>query len=315
MSPEIFIRVGLLMAAVTIARPAAKEPPTAEPQDPEKVSVCQLKSDPAKYNHKLVEVTGFVSHGFEDFGLFEPTCESKGGIWLDYGGTKASNTMYCCGVTPGHTRPQVVSVENISIPLVDDIHFKEFDRMIQARYDLIIHATIVGRFFSGEKTPGEAFGGGYGHMGCCMLMMIQQVISVDSHIRNDLDYRASADQPNIYKAGCGYSFLRDNTRFSDLIESQRKAESGDRAWLFDDPQRVAIELLARETKIDGSLIKGLKQTRQAQGRIAYEWKPEKGNVRYMVVVSRPYVLSFYARDPKGVPWVAIAAYRIGCGSF
>jgi len=35
----------------------------------EKLTACQLKNGPAAYNHKLVEVTGFVSHDFEDFTL------------------------------------------------------------------------------------------------------------------------------------------------------------------------------------------------------------------------------------------------------
>src|SRR5438132_10228724 len=153
MSLQTLIRLGLLIAAAVILRPVAKGPLiTSEPQElPEKASVCQLKSDPAKYNHKLVEVTGFVSHGFENFGLFDPTCEVRNSIWLDYGGTKASNTIYCCEVVPGHTRPQVVSVEGLSIPLVDDDRFKELDRMIRRKYDFIARATIIGRFFSGEE--------------------------------------------------------------------------------------------------------------------------------------------------------------------
>jgi len=47
---------------------------------PQAVTVCQLKGDPAAYNHKLVEVTGFVSHAFEDFSLFDPTCSSWPGV-------------------------------------------------------------------------------------------------------------------------------------------------------------------------------------------------------------------------------------------
>ena len=318
MNLETLTRVGLLIAALVLARPAVKEPATtSEPQEaPEKVSVCQLKSDPAKYNHKLVEVTGFVSHGFEDFGFFDPTCESKASIWLDYGGTKASNTMYCCGVVPGHTRPQIVSVEGITIPLVENDRFKEFDGMIRNKYDLTMHATIIGRFFPGEKVqyPSGEFWSGYGHMGCCMLLMIQQVVSVDPHNRNDLDYGAAADQPNINKAGCGYSFLGKDTGFNDVLELQRQAESGDRAWAFDDPRRVAVEMLAREAKTEASLIENLTLTRQAQGRIIYRWKPKNVRVSYMVVVSRSYVLSFYARDPKKVVWTVSVAYRIGCGN-
>ena len=316
MNPFVVVRMSLIVGILIFARPINRPPAnTAPPEGPEKVTVCQLESDPAKYNHKLVEVTGFISHGFEDFGLFDPTCASKDNIWLDYGGTRASNTMYCCGVTPGHTRPQVVSVENLSIPLVDDDRFKEFDKMIRSEYDLMIHATIVGRFFSGEQVryPGGVFWSGYGHMGCCMLLMIQQVVSVDPHGRDDIDYRASADQPNITKAGCGYAFLREEGQHNDTIELQHKAELGDHPWAFDDPQRVATDALARLLKIEEASMKGIKPKRRTQGRIIYEWQPRTERATYMIVVSRPYVLSFYARDPKKIAWVVIAAYKSSCG--
>src|SRR5215471_3972788 len=84
---------------------------------PATVTICQLKSDPAAYNHKLVEVTGFVSHAFEDFTVFDPTCPSWPGIWLEYGGMRKSGTMYCCGVTADRHRPKELKVEDISIPL------------------------------------------------------------------------------------------------------------------------------------------------------------------------------------------------------
>lgn len=316
MSLEGLIRVGVLVATLIFARPTAERPPVATKQEParEKVTACQLKSDPAKYNHRVVEVTGFVSHGFEDFALDDPTCASRNNIWLDYGGTKESDTMYCCGVTPGQTRPQQVSVENISIPLVDDVHFQEFDRIIRSRADTVMHATIVGRFFSGQETKYATgtFWSGYGHMGCCSLLMIQQVLAVDARTRNDLDYGASADQPNIDKAGGCYSFLRDDGQSPGSIDLQRSAESGDRAWAFDNPERVAAESLARFLKIDESEIKGMRQTRRAQGRFVYEGKPKQGKVSYMIVVSRPYWLSFYAQDPNRVTWVVMAAYRLGC---
>lgn len=316
MSPLILIRASLLIGALISIRSLAEAPQaqSGPPDKPEKITVCQLKSDPAKYNHKLVEVTGFISHGFEDFDLGDPTCAAKDNIWLDYGGTKESNTMYCCGVTPGQTRPQQVSVENISIPLVDDGRFKEFDKIIRSRTDMVVHGTIVGRFFSGQQAhySGGVFWSGYGHMGCCMLMMIQQVLSVDSRNRDDLDYGASPDQPNVSKAGCGYKILKDDEGFSDLVASQRRAESGERGWAFDEPKRVATESLARLLKIDEGSITPVKLQRQAQGRIVYHWKHRERKATYMVVVSRPYMLSFYANSNR-VAWVTTAAYELFCG--
>src|SRR6266404_264484 len=284
-------------------------------EEPLKVGVCQLTSAPATYNHRLIEITGFVSHGFEDFTISDPTCSSWGGIWLEYGGTAASGTMYCCGVTANRSRPESLMVEQMTIPLVDDPQFREFDKLIHHRPDSIVYATIVGRFFSGkeQKTARGVFWHGYGHMGCCSLFAIQQVISVEPHDRDDLDYGAAADQPDSDQLGCGYTFLTGDRPFNDFLEAQRKAELRVQEWAFSDPKRVATQTLARLLKIDENSITELRQTRQAQGRFVYQWKLRGKLVSYMVVVSRPYALSFYAKDPKKIAWVVIAAYKSSCG--
>src|SRR5260221_4835692 len=80
-------------------------------EEPIRVNLCDLKTDPETYNHKLIEVTGFASHGFEDFGLFDPSCPSFPYVWLEYGGTKKSGTMYCCGVSADRNRPKELVVE------------------------------------------------------------------------------------------------------------------------------------------------------------------------------------------------------------
>jgi hypothetical protein len=103
-------------------------------EQPESVTVCQLKNDPLADNHKLVEVTGFVSHDFGDFTLFDPNCPSWPEVWLEYGG-KAKSGMYCCGVTADRNRPQQMVVENIPIPLVENEQFREFDKLIQRHSD------------------------------------------------------------------------------------------------------------------------------------------------------------------------------------
>jgi len=293
----------------------AAKPISQNNDAPQEVSICALKRDPGAFNHKLVKFTGFVSHGFEDFGVYDPECSDWPQIWLEYGGTRGSDTMYCCGVTPKATRASDVIVENIKIPLVTDDQFQRFDKMIGTERDTTMHVTIIGRFFSGqqEKYPNGRTGwGGYGHMGCCSLLVIQQVVVVDPHDRSDLDYHSSADQPNIDKAGCGYRILSSDWRFSEALGWQRGAESGERAWAFDDPARVARELLAREAGIEQISIVNLKTTRTAPGRIVFTWAPPKTKAAYMVVVSRPYTLSFYAKNSQRVAWIPIAAYKVGC---
>ncbi len=284
------------------------------------MTVCQLKSNPPDYNHKLIEVTAFVSHGFEDFTLFDPTCSSWPAVWLEYGDKSKSGTMYCCGVTPDRHRPTELEIEKVPIPLIENDQFSQFDKAVQPpfrseRYGSIAHATLVGRFFAGQLVhySKATSWGGYGHMGCCSLLAIQEVKSVDPQDRDDLDYGASPDQPDIDKAGCGYRLLTPIQPENGLIQAQHQADLGQHDWVFDDPQHVASNALAKFAHVEESSLAGIKETRQAQGRMVYEWKPTGATSTYMVVVSRPYLLSFFSRDPKRIAWVVVAAYESSCG--
>jgi hypothetical protein len=281
----------------------------AKCEEPEKVTVCQLKNDPPNYNHKLVEVEGFVSSDFEDFTLFDPTCRSHLDVWLEYGGKTNSNTMFCCGSTPNAQHPQDLVVEGLSISILDNKVFKEFDRQTRQphrsdRKGNVLHATIIGRFFAGQKLSyRNGAWGGYGHMGCCSLFAIQEIKSVSPQVRDDLDYSASPDEPD-----WRWKFLTPIFPGNSVVEDQKQADQGTRAWSFNDPKRVASDAIKEFAKIEEPGELKLKATQQNPGRIDYEWRRTNTSSRYMVVVSRPYFLSFYARDPKMVAWVVVAAY-------
>ncbi|MFC4763531.1 hypothetical protein [Dyella koreensis] len=157
-------------------------PTSAHSEQPVRVTVCQLLADPGRYNHALVEVSGDVGHGFEDFTLTSGHCDESSlamGVWLEYGGKQASGTMYCCGVQANRTRPEVLVVDGVTTQLRDDAVFRDFDQIIQRRPYAKANATLVGRFFSGE--PQQLWKGkwaGYGHMGMFTLLVIEQVLSV-----------------------------------------------------------------------------------------------------------------------------------------
>jgi hypothetical protein len=287
-------------------------------EESQKVSICQLKKNPDVYNQKSVEVVGFVSHDFEDFSLFDPECPSRFDIWLEYGGVAASGTIYCCGGTGGRNRPKPLVVEGISISLNENDSFREFDRLVQppfrsGKHGSIVHATMIGRFFAGRATQfpnGEKSFRGYGHMGCCSLLAIEEIRSVDAQDRPGLDYGASPDQPDLTKLGCGTERdLVSLDPYRDIMNAQEQAELGDRSWAFEDPQRVAAQSLAGILKMPQDSLTGLRKTRTADGRVLYEWKPDGKRARYMIVVSRPYWLSFYSRDPQKVAWLVVAAYE------
>jgi hypothetical protein len=283
--------------------------PTLRCEEPVQVTVCELKTNPGDYNHKLIEVIGFVSHGFEDFGLFDPSCPSWPYVWLEYGGTKKSGTMYCCGVSNNKTRPQELVVEGITVSLTADETFEAFDRLIQP--DSVVHATLIGRFFAGKKSR-LLVGRGYGHMGCCSLLAIQTVVSVDPHDREDLDYRSSADQPNIEMTGCGYQDLVPAWPYSDWVKAQQTADLEGSNSAFDSPKQVAADALNRLAKLDAKTLEDLTETQRTKGRLIYQLKTDKGKTTYMIVLSKPYLLSFYAKDTKKVAWVVIAAYKSSC---
>lgn len=283
--------------------------------EPVRVTVCDLRANPAAYNHKVIEVTGFVSHGFEDFGLFDPSCSSWPDVWLEYGGTRKFGTMYCCGVTANGSRPKELAVEGIEVPLTEDEHFGAFDTLIHNPPDTVVRTTLVGRFFAGNESrlPGsEVVWRGYGHMGCCSLLAIQQVISVDPHDREDLDYRSSPDQPNLDKVPCGYQDLVAPWPYSDWVKAQQTSDLQASEFAFDNPRQVAIAALIQLAKLDESTVTKLKEKQHSQGRVIYELKNRARKASYMLVLSKPYLLSFYAKDPKRVAWVVIAAYKSSC---
>lgn len=276
---------------------------------PVKVSVCELANNPQEFNRKAIEVTGFVSHGFEDFRIFDPSCDTNQLIWLEYGGTNKSGTMYCCGVTADRTRPKQLEIEKIPISLTVDEQFQQFDKLIQEG-DTIVHATIAGRFFSGKKEEyanGTSWGG-YGHMGCCTLLAIERIVGVDPHDRKDVDYGASDGIPELNELN-SYEIVTPNESSKDLITAQQQADSGQREWSFDDPLRVASETLALVTKVNEKSITGISQLRQTQGRIVYRWSNKASKASYLVIVSRPYWLSYFAKDSKRVAWVVTTVYK------
>jgi hypothetical protein len=273
------------------------------------VSLCDLVRDPAKYNHQEIQLSGFVSHGFEDFILFDPTCPSNElTVWLEYGGTYGSGTVYCCN-DPAQARPQQLTVEGIPTTLTRDEAFRRFDQLIQKERDTVIYATLRGRYFSGEKQklPGGTVWAGYGHFGLSSLFVIEQVTKVTPHELADVDYRASYDRPALDGVGCFSSHYRVPS-YLEIIAQQHDAEAG-ASWRFDAPAEVARRQL--QSQLKGARL-ALKQTKRAPGRIVFEGTASGRPYTYMVVVSRPYWLTRYAAHPQRVIWVVAAAYESGC---
>jgi hypothetical protein len=318
MSRSVFSICAVLATVVVLcaAFPPILSAPQAKLPQPEKVSVCQLQKNPPAFDHKLVEVEAFVSQGFEDFTLFDPQCYVYPEIWLEYGGKVNSGTIYFGAGTSDRQRPKDLIVQGIPIPLVDDEVFRKFDERIHLQgprgHGPITRATLVGTFFAGRKEiypSGKSVWSGFGHFGCCTLLAIEQVKEADVKERGGLDPFLL---PNPLIAG----FLKRNDLWRSLIpadvsrfilESQQQADEGSRGWAFEDPKRVALELIKQD--LDGKPIDPvvLKETSRSEGFVEFEAKIPAIGTKYTVAAARPAWLAFYARDPERVAWVALWA--------
>ncbi len=249
------------------------------------VPVCDLLADPAAHDREVVELTAFVSHGFEDFTLFDPRCPAGlPRVWVEYGGRFASGTTYCCGLGGQRTRKAPLVVDGVETGIVVDGKLRQFDRLVQRGPASIVHATLRGRFFAARA---------FGHFGLFSLFVIEQVVSVDPHDLRGVDYRGDADPPD---ADC---VSRRKLESAGMLERQRQADAGARTWAFTDPKRVAAETVPGAS---------LRQVSKGPGRVTYRDARKK----LWIVVSRPYWLSFVAAKRGRVAWVPIAVFDTGC---
>ena len=97
-------------------------------QSAEKVSLCDLVTDPQKYSSHWVEVRGTVNQFFEDFSLETRDCgDDLRGIWLAYGGDE--NTPVASTINDHDRKPgSVLKVSGIPVTLLRDANLDLFKR-------------------------------------------------------------------------------------------------------------------------------------------------------------------------------------------
>jgi len=182
----IAVLAGILAVGLGPAQSGAPHP-----EMPLRVSLCDIRAHPEKFLHKLVEFTATASHGFEDSMVEDSRCswpEHGAGVWMEYGGKRSTATMYCCGFSPKPDRKGSLIVDGVPLDLVDDDTFREFDKRLhpkhaKQRLSDTVAATLRGRIFARYEgiagTQQNPEWRGYGHMGCCILFVITQVVSVE----------------------------------------------------------------------------------------------------------------------------------------
>jgi hypothetical protein len=129
---------------------------------------------------------------FEDFSLYDAACKGRhSSVWLTFGGDQGEVTAFCC-TSATRKKEKDLEVEGRSIPLVRDDSLREFLRVVrtgrlrrpdgrqcaddECYFYRPLSATIKGMFFAGA----DGMSPGYGHLGCCHLLVINQVTDVSA---------------------------------------------------------------------------------------------------------------------------------------
>jgi hypothetical protein len=155
-------------------------------ETPAEVSICELAKHPKSFDGKGIRVRGTLSVYFEDFSLVVRNCDSQQGIWLAFGGDVPG--IVASMVNDTVRKPGVdLKVNGVSYGIKKDENFRRLYALIAARHGrkpaYRVTATLTGAFFAGEESKlanGQTVFAGYGHLGCCALLVITQVSDVES---------------------------------------------------------------------------------------------------------------------------------------
>jgi hypothetical protein len=150
------------------------------------VEVCEVVQNPTAYDKQLIRFRGRLEFEFEGDNVDDHDCGVKllhTGIWWTYGGDPLFALSH-----------QTDRIKHLVSPILRDASFQTFNEHVRLRrlilpdgkhcrsqrdcayYDVV--ATFSGRFFSGHQQPQRRGLGGYGHMGCCHLFVIEQISDV-----------------------------------------------------------------------------------------------------------------------------------------
>jgi hypothetical protein len=290
------------------------------------VSVCELKRDPDLYDHKLIRVQGTISHEFEDFTIRDAACpDFDNQTWLRYGGDASEDVTYCCPGSGTARKAAPLEVEGIEVALQRDEALERLRRLLNSyridRHARVIYvqtnpsytvtSTLVGRFFAGTKRH-PIFGPhrGFGHMGCCTLLAIQQVLSIDSVVSN-----IKPGESSCYNEG-------RLDRSDESAVAARNAEilaSGER-WRTKDERRIATEALDAYLKkpLPGLQFRGCHRThltyadkQDEQYHASCNWTAADSD-SYTVELMKFHFLKNATNRWKDIAWLPYQITRYHC---
>jgi hypothetical protein len=162
-------------------------------QMPVEVSVCELAKQPKSFDGKIIRVRSALNVFFEDFSLGYEDCGTDQGIWLAFGGDVPG--VVDSTVNDNLRKPGVdLRVNEVAYEVKKDENFRKLYALIAARRgdkpEYRVTATLTGAFLAGvegKRPNGNTYFSGYGHLGCCSLLIITQVAEVESAPPASLD--------------------------------------------------------------------------------------------------------------------------------
>jgi len=155
--------------------------PESKPRD---IQVCELLKNPELFDEQLVRFRGQLAFEFEGDTVDDADCSmpfSHTSIWWSYGGDPL----------PARQNKKITP---LVLPILRDTSFQTFDEHARLRRTMLpdrqpcsfrkecdyydVAAIFTGRFFARGHQRQLGPGGGYGHMGCCHLFVIEQISDV-----------------------------------------------------------------------------------------------------------------------------------------
>jgi len=205
---RLFVRrviQGVVFLFFLVPSSAVSQAPS-QSEEPVEATICELSDHPRQFDSVLIQVRGYVTGGFEDFTLhdtpspFSSPCKAR--IWLEPGGDGKGPRNYAVVDTARLYNPVAewkMQSRVDSVRLVKDQPYSEMMEKLRAFRSTQpdgnaceglwlcnlyqVQVTIVGRFFRAQNQGwinGQYFDGGFGHLGCCHLLVIQQITDVDA---------------------------------------------------------------------------------------------------------------------------------------
>jgi hypothetical protein len=330
--------VALLIGLAGVCLPAVGQvgPPETSRGPIIDTTVCQLRSSPVEFDHKLIRVNAYLSLGFEEAGMHDPFCQADSSTNLQSSHHEEWDFWVEFADHADHE-----GVKGF-LPLADDAQLRKFFNVLNQRDGQMTRAALIGTFYA-AKAPEHTEAGkisllsGYGHMGCCHLFVVSQVESVETQYPADLDYSPywSTSEPRSCYSHETYSIPTD----AEIRSWQKEVNDGAGLWRLN-PMNVAEEQLnamrigrfkdtgwlESENVIpedseqaryflaspDARPTETLVETSSQSFRKTYEFIAPDRKARLMIVVARPYWLEELAGSSAEVIWAPVASAKVTC---